>query len=162
MFGLKTREMIIEACSSVKNMQGNFSIMQENFDKHVEKEGKVQNEIYNLVRECHDSCPETERFNEHTKAQNGTLLRMEKKYDKFYEEHSEVKTTVEGLTNSKKTIKDFLKEIALIIGTIGIICGIVLGFMRYHDNKKSPELVQTERILKELLEKHEEATWQTH
>ncbi len=147
-FGLKTRDMIVEACADVKNMK-------ENYGKQDEK----LNQLYGLIRECHDDCPETQRFNEYSEAQNGTLLRMERKYDKFYKEHSEVKTAVEGLTASKKSIKGFLKDIALIIATFGVICGIVLGIMKYNNTKKSGELVQAETVLKRLLEEHKDSDW---
>ncbi len=150
-FGLKTRDMIVEACADVKNMK-----------EHYSKQEEKLNQLQGLIRECHDSCPETQRFNEYSEAQNGTLLRMERKYDKFYKEHSEVKTAVEAITSSKKSIRGFLKEIALAITTIGVICGIIFGIMKYYDTKKSVQLVQTEKILKKMLESHKGSDWKTH
>jgi ABC-type lipoprotein release transport system permease subunit len=79
---------------------------------------------------------------------------MEKKYDKFFKEHGDVKAAVKAMAEKKKTIKDLFKQAGMIIATIGVVTGIVLGILRY-SNSKRPALdtVKIEKMLEKLIDK---------
>ena len=150
MFGNKTRDLIVETATIVKRVDK--SLFAHNKDNEKKFEG-----IYDLIKECHESCPEKDKFDSHTEAQNGTLRRMEKKYDTFYVEHQKelggVKERVDAIETTKKTKKEVLCTWLIYFTIAGIITASVFGYLRYKDNCDKMENKKIEVMLERILEK---------
>jgi hypothetical protein len=140
MFGQKTRDLIVETATIVKRVDK--SLFAHNKDNEKKFEG-----IYKLIKECTDSCPAEDKFDAHTKAQNGTLLRMERKYDSFYKEHQSelggVKNKVSAMEVQKKTKREVLGSWLIYITIAGIITGSSFAYLRY---KASNDRVNNKKI----------------
>ncbi len=145
MFWRKTRDVVVETYTIVMGLKKDFA------DHVAEGETKYTN-ICKIIEDCHESCPETERFNSHTKDQNGTLKRMEKKYDVFFSEHSKVKDAVEAMKTAKKTKKEVFMELGKIVTIVCILLGAYFAYMRYSEAKK-PDNTKIEKMFQELIDK---------
>jgi hypothetical protein len=150
MFGQRTRDLIVETATIVKRVDK--SLYAHNKDNEKKFEG-----IYDLIKDCHDSCPEKDRFEDHTKAQNGTLKRMETKYDTFYKEHQDelsgVKDKVKAMETVKKTKKEILTTWLIYFTITGIILGSTFGYLKYKSNCYQMENKKIEGLLEKILEK---------
>jgi hypothetical protein len=143
MFGRKTRDLIVETVTIVRGLKKDFT-------RHVDNEDDKIDRLYDAIKECHGDCPESDHISE----QASTLGRMELKYDEFFKEHGDVKAAVKAMADKKKTIKDLLKQAGMIIATIGVVTGIVLGILRYQSSKKpSVDTVKIEKMLEKLIDK---------
>lgn len=145
MFWRKTRDIVVETCTIVKGME-------KDFKDHVEEGETKYSNICKIIKDCHESCPETERFNTHTKDQNGTLKRMEKKIDVFFTEHTEVKNAVEAMKTAKKTKKEVFVELGKIVTIVCILLGAYFTYMR-HSEAKKPDSTKIEKMIQKLIDK---------
>jgi hypothetical protein len=141
----KTRDIVIKAITIVERVE-------RKFDEHVLKEDKRDIALVDLIKECHEQCPEKDAFDQYQKDANGTLKRMEKKYDKFFIEHADVKKTVHDMKTAKKTVKALVGETFRIITIIAIIAGGILTWLRYVESKKPIGKVDTEKYIEQYLE----------
>jgi hypothetical protein len=150
MFGQKTRDLIVETATIVKRVEKNLSA--HNKDNEKKFEG-----IHSLIKECTDSCPAEDKFDAHTKAQNGTLLRMEKKYDSFYTEHQKelggVKNKISAIEVQKKTKKEILSTWLIYFTITGIILGSAFGYLRYKANNDKVNNKKIEVMFEKILSK---------
>ncbi len=171
MWGRKTRDIIIEVCTIVKRGE-------KTFDRHVAGETELFKEIHGLIQNCASTCSESE----HIKAQNGTLKRIEQKYDDHFEaniafrneeqlrqenylesltavadEVSAVSTGLASIKTAKKSVRQMWADIGKIIATIAIILGVVVGIVKYFEAKKMRETVKLEMMMKQIME-HQEKT----
>lgn len=179
MFFRKTRDVIIETATIVKGLKTDFKSHEDsegvNIDKLYEFVERKVDGIRNTIQECHESCPETERFNEHTKTQNGTLLRIEKKYDEYHKTSristknlkesmdkrqddylkklDGVKEEVKAMREAKKTARQVWADIGKVLVYICVVGGLLFGIMRYYDSKKAAETKKIEILLEELIDK---------
>lgn len=142
MFGRKTRDLIVETATIVRRVDR--SLVDHNKDNEEKFKG-----IHNLIKDCHDSCPEAS----HIKDQNGTLVRMEKKYDAFYEDHAKIKGTLAGIKTAKKTGREILSTCLIYITIIGIVLGSSFGYLRYKASYDKTENKKIEKMLEKILEK---------
>lgn len=165
----KTRDIIVETATIVKGVKETQETMQKDFKDHIVDEDKRDGKLYKLIRECHDNCPETERFNEYIKDANGTLKRIETKYDDYHLEAKETKLSVEkrqddylaklqtvkddikGIKDAKKTFRQIMGDIGKVTGYLILAGGLLFGILRYMEAKKSTEDVKIEKLLEELI-----------
>lgn len=179
MFGRKTRDLIVETATIAKGLKKDFKAHEDGeevkFDKlYTFVDEKIES-VHTVVRECHETCPETERFNDHVKVQNGTLLRIEKKHDEYYliaktstkklkesmdkrqddylKSLAGVKDEVKAIREAKKTTRQVWADIGKVVGYICLICGLFFGIMRYYDSKKAAETKKIETLLEKLVDK---------
>lgn len=141
----KTRDIVIKAITIVERTE-------KKFDEHVLKEDKRDTAITTLIKECHEQCPEKEAFDKYQRDANGTLKRMEKKYDQFFTEHADVKKAVHEMRTAKKTKKELIAEAFKIITIISVITAGILGYLSYSDSKKTDDKAKTEKYIEQFLE----------
>jgi hypothetical protein len=141
----KTRDIVIKAITIVERTE-------KKFDEHVLKEDKRDAALVDLIKECHEQCPEKDAFDQYQKDANGTLKRMEKKYDKFFIEHADVKKTVHDMKTAKKTMKTLVAETFKIITIIAIVAGGILAYLSYAESKKPDSKPDTEKYIEQYLE----------
>jgi hypothetical protein len=150
MFGQKTRDLIVETATIVKRVEKNLFSHNKDNDKKFEG-------IYSLIKDCHEACPEKDRFDDHTKTQNGTLLRMENKYDSFYKEHQKelggVKKKVNAMEVQKKTKREVLSTWLIYFTITGIILGSTFGYLRYKANCDKANDRKIEVMFEKILSK---------
>lgn len=158
----KTRDMIVETATIVRGLKTNFK-------DHGDDNRKDIDGLYKVIKECHESCPEKDRFDEYIKAANGTLLRIEKKYDEYHKAAKQAKTAmdkrqddyltklgdikdeVKGMKQAKKTFRQIMADIGKVVACLCVIGGLVFGIVRYTDAKKTKEGMKIEKLLKELI-----------
>jgi hypothetical protein len=158
----KTRDIIVETATIVKGLK-------EAFAGHVNDNRTDIDGLYKVIKECHETCPESDRFNDYIKDANGTLKRIEEKYDDYHKAAKEAKKAVEkrqddylaklqtikdevkGMTQAKKTFRQTMGDIGKFAGYIILIAGFVFGIVRYCEVKKIKEDVKIEKLLKELI-----------
>ncbi len=141
MFFGKTRDLLVETVTIVKGIDATVT-------DHIKNEDKRFDDLHTAVEECRDSCSEAS----HIETQNGTLGRMEKKYDQFYVEHKEIKKAVQDMKATKKTRKEIISETLKYVTIACVVIGAILGYMRYVDTKKQDN-AKVEKMLEELLNK---------
>lgn len=124
MFWRKTRDVVVETFTIVQRVELNFV-------EHEKKQDKQIGGLHDLIRECHGNCPEKENIDNNTSEQNGTLKRIEKKYDKFFGEFIKVQKCVNDMKVIKKTKGEILTTWLKYITIVGIISGIIIGYLRY-------------------------------
>lgn len=147
MFWTKSRDILIETFTVVKRVE-------KNFNAHEIKQDKQISGLHDLIKDCHESCPEKEQIEVDRKNQGDTLFRMEKKYDSFYKEHQVelggVNEKMNALETTKVTKREILGTCLIYITIAGIITGSILGYMRY---QKTAETTKIEKMLEQILEK---------
>ncbi len=168
MFWRKSRDILVETFTIVQRVELNFV-------EHEKKQDKQVIDLHQLIKDCHESCPEKDNFDEYTKTQNGTLLRMEKKYDTFFAEHKQklgkqakkhdreilntnlevakVKESVGDINKGKKCRREIITEWIKYIGIACVIIGTLVGVLRYQDSVKKAESKKIEKMLEEILKK---------
>ncbi len=162
MFWLKTRDIIVETATIVKGLKDDFKGHQE--DNREDIDG-----LYKVIKECHETCPESDRFNDYITEANGTLKRIEKKYDAYHKEVKETKLEVEkrqddylkkletikdevkGIKQAKKTFRQIMGDIGKIIGYLILLGGLVVGILKYCEAKKTTEGVKIEMLLEQII-----------
>ncbi len=168
MFWRKSRDILVETFTIVQRVELNFV-------EHEKKQDKQVTDLYQVIKDCHEQCPEKENFDKHTLAQNGTLLRMEKKYDTFFREHNQkvgkvskkydreilttnlevakVKESVGDIKKAKKCRREIITDWLKYIGIACVITGTLVGVLRYQDGKEKAESAKIEKMLEEILKK---------
>lgn len=168
MFWRKTRDILVETHTIVKRVE-------KNFGEHEKKQDKQVTDLHGLIKDCHEACPEKENFDKHTNVQNGTLLRMEKKYDTFFREHNvkigkvakkydkeilntnlemaKVKESVGDMKKTKKGRQEIITDWLKYIGIACVITGTLVGVLRYQESKKKAASVKIEKMLEQILKK---------
>lgn len=150
MFWGTSRDLIVETATILRRVEKNMHIHTTDNEKKFEA-------INELIKDCHETCPEKDRFDEYAEAQTGTLLRMEKKYDTFFREHSEefglVKNKVSDMYNAKKTRREMLCSWLAYITIIGIIIGSLFGYLKYESTQKNVSTQQIENMLEKIINK---------
>ncbi len=150
----KTRDLIVETVTIVKGIEVRFDTFDTKFEAHIKDEDEKIDSLHKVIVDCHESCPEKENFDRHTEEQNGTLKRMEKKYDNFFSEHTEVKKIVEAMKTAKKTKKETFVELGRIITIVCLVVGAWFAYMKYCDSKKpASDVSKIEKMLEKLLER---------
>ena len=144
MFFQKTRDIIVETATIVKGVKDSQDVLQKDFKEHVADGERKTANLYKVIKECHEQCPEKQSFDNYVKTQNGTLLRIEKKYDKYHEEVSNIKV-------AKKTFRQIMSDIGKGIGCLCLLGGLVFGIIRYCEAKKTTEDVKIEMLLEEII-----------
>lgn len=164
----KTRDIVVQTFTIVQRVE-------KNFVEHEKKQETQVVRLHELIKDCHESCPEKDNFDQHTTAQNGTLLRMEKKYDTFFREHNakigkvekkndrrildtnlevaKVKELVVDIKKAKKCKKEIITEWLKYITIACCIIAALVGVLRYQDGKKKVQTVKIEKMLEEILKK---------
>ncbi len=164
----KTRDIVIETFTIVQRVDKNFAEHESKQDTQIDK-------LYTLIEECHKSCPEKDNFDKYTNDQNGTLLRMEKKYDTFFREHKQkigkvekkynkellntnlevakVKEIVGDIKTVKKCKREIIADWIKYVAIFCVITGTVIGFLKYQDSQKQADSKKIEKILEEILKK---------
>ena len=182
MFGRKTRDLIVETATIVKGLKTDFKSHEEAEDAKIDNlylfVDKKVDSIHQTIKDCHESCPETDRFNQYTQAQNGTLLRIEKKYDTYHvaaklsasnlkadlgkrqddylKKLDGVKEEVKAMREAKKTKRQVWADIGKVVGYTCIVAALLFGIMRYYDGKKAAENKKIEMLLEKLVDKSAE------
>lgn len=128
----KTRDIVIKAITIVERTE-------RKFDEHVKDGEQRQADIVNLIKECHESCPEKERFDDHKSKQNGSLQKIEE--------------TLLIMKTAKKTKKELWLEALRIIGIIGVITAGILGYLRYTSMSKPDSDIKVEHAIQKFLQK---------
>ncbi len=168
MFWRKSRDILVETFTIVQRVELNFV-------EHEKKQDKQVADLYQVIKDCHEQCPEKENFDKYTLAQNGTLLRMEKKYDTFFREHNQkvgkvskkydreilttnlevakVKESVKDIKKAKKCRREIITDWLKYITVACVIIGTVYGILRYEDSKKKLETLKIEKMLEQILKK---------
>jgi hypothetical protein len=146
MWWIKTRDLVVETCTIVKALERDFK-------SHVLDGVEKYNKLCNIIQDCHESCPESENFQRHTIEQNGTLKRIEAKYDVFYEKHSKLEQAIDDMRLAKKTKKEVFAEIGKVITIVCIVLGAYFGWQKYCDAKKSETDQRIEIMLQKLINK---------
>ncbi len=168
MFWRKTRDILVETFTIVQRVELNFV-------EHEKKQEEQVTDLHQLIKDCHESCPEKDNFDKYTQAQNGTLLRIEKKYDTFFREHNakigkvakkheraildtnlnlaKVKESVGDMKKAKKCKKEIIQDWLKYIGIFCVILGTLFAFSRYQDSKEKAASSKIEKILEEILKK---------
>ncbi len=168
MFGRKTRDMLVQTYTIVQRVD-------ENFTKHEDKQDAQVADLYQVIKDCHEQCPEKENFDNYTKAQNGTLLRIEKKYDTFFREHNQkigkvakkydrailttnlevakVKESVGDIKKAKKCRREIITDWLKYVSVACVIIGTVYAVLRYENSKKKIETLKIEKMLEQILKK---------
>jgi hypothetical protein len=164
----KTRDVVVETYTLVKKVDTDFG-------KHEKKQDKQVGELHKLIKDCKVSCPEKDNFLRYTSTQNGTLLRMEKKYDNFFREHNAlitktesklsrkvldtnlevamVKESVNDIKKSKKCRKEIIAEWLKYIAITCVLIGTLVGVLRYQESVKKVQTVNIEKMLEQILRK---------
>jgi predicted nuclease with TOPRIM domain len=149
MFWNKTRDLVIETCTIVRGLQRDFK-------GHVEEGEDKYKKLCKIIKECHESCPETERFNTqterfntHTKEQNGTLKRMEEKYDTFFEKQESMEITLTTIQTAKKTKKEIFTDVGKVVIIVCMVLGCYFAYLK-HAGPKKPDMVKIEAMLEKL------------
>lgn len=156
------RDIIIETSTIVKGLKDNFTIHSDHNRKDIDG-------LYKVIKECHESCPEKDRFDGYIKDANGTLKRIEQKYDDYHKAAELVKKAVAkrqddylaklqtikeevlGITLAKKSVRQTLESAGKTIGYIALVGGLVFGIIRYCDAKKAKDGIHIETLLNEIL-----------
>ncbi len=168
MWWSKTRDIVVQTYTIVQKVD-------KDFVEHEKKQDKQVVELHQLIRECHESCPEKDNFDKYTHAHNGTLLRMEKKYDTFFREHnvkigkvekkhnreildtnlevSKVKESIADIKTTKKCKKEIITEWLKYVALALAIIGTLVGVLRYQDSRKKVQSVKIEQMLEQILKK---------
>ncbi len=147
----KTRDLVVETCTIVKGIEKRFDKLEEDFEGHVGDGVEKYDNICKIIKECHESCPESEKFDKHTKVQNGTLTRMEKKYDAFFNKQEILEKAITGIKAAKKTKKELLAEIGKIVTVVCIILGVYFTWQRHVTAKKQGSTQKIEIMLEKLI-----------
>ncbi len=132
MFWRKSRDILVETFTIVQRVELNFQ-------NHEDKNDKQISGLHKLIKECHETCPEKDNFDQYVQEKNDTLLRMETKYDLFFDEFTTVKKCVNDMKVIKKTKGEILTTWLKYITIVGIIAGIIIGYLRYADTPKKKE-----------------------
>ena len=132
MWWRKSRDILVETFTIVQRVE-------QNFVTHEKKQDKQISGLHDLIRACHESCPEKENFDTYVRAQNGTLLRMEKKYDNFFKEFTKVRTTVHDMNTVKKTKGDILTTWVKYTTITALVLGMLYGYLQICDTAKKKE-----------------------
>ncbi len=168
MFWQKSRDILVQTYTIVQKVDKDFT-------EHEKKQEKQVVELHQLIKDCHENCPEKDNFDSYVKAQNGTLLRIEKKYDIFYSDHknkigkvekkydraildanldvAKIKESVRDIKKAKKCRKEIITDWIKYIGITCVIIGTLVGFLRYQDSQKKAEAAKIEKMLEEILKK---------
>jgi hypothetical protein len=165
----KTRDIIVETATLIKGVKESQDTMQKDFKNHISAEDEKIDGLYNVIKECHESCSESDRFNDYIKEANGTLKRIELKYDNYHQDTKEtklkmdkrqddylaklqtIKDEVKSMVQEKKTFRQVLADGGKILGYIVIIAGLVFGIIRYTEARKAREDIGIEKLLKEII-----------
>ncbi len=165
----KTRDIIIETSTIVRGVKENQDTIIKDFKAHIEGEDKKNAEFHKVIKECTETCLETERLDEHVKAVNGSLKRIEQKQEDYHKETKDTKVKLEtrqddylkklaGLSNEvkdmkvgKKTIRDFLSDVGKFATVLCVIGGLVFGVIKYCESKKAEEDVKIEKLLNQIV-----------
>lgn len=162
----KTRDMIIETATIVRGLKGDFK--EHGNDNKEDIAG-----LYKVIKECHESCPEKDRFDDYIKEANGTLKRIEDKYDDYHIDTKKaaknsrlsmekrqddylaklqtIKDEVTDMKQAKKTFRQVMADMAKIAACVGVIAGVLFGIVRYTDAKKKTEDVKIEQLLNQII-----------
>lgn len=169
MFFQKTRDLIVETATIVKGVKDSQEELQRDFKNHVTNEEKRTVRLYDTIKECHENCSESDRFNKYIKDANGTLKRIEDKYDDKYKEdnltklkvekrHEDytdklqaIKDEVKGMKQAKKTFRQVMADIGKIIGCVVVVAGLIFGIVQYCEARKTKEDVKIEKLLEEII-----------
>lgn len=166
MWWSRSRDILVETFTIVQRVD-------KNFNEHEKKQDRQVSDLYKLIKDCHESCPETQNFLTHTQIQNGTLLRMEKKYDTFFREHNvkigkvekkhdrlileanldlaKVKESITDIKTVKKCRKEIITDWIKYIAITCAILGVCFAFLRYQDSQKKVQELKIEKMLEEIL-----------
>jgi hypothetical protein len=149
MFFRKSRDLLVTVATRQESFEGKFDTHIEEEKEIFKNQGKRFDGLEELIKECHGTCSESG----HIKTQNGTLLRMEKKYDKYMTDQTELKGQVAAMKTAKKTKREMLADAGKILGAVALICGIFFGIMKYVESCKAKETTKIEMMLEKILEK---------
>ncbi len=164
----KSRDILVETYTIVQRVDKNFA-------EHEKKQDKQVTDLHDRIVECHQSCSEKDNFDKYTKAQNGTLLRIEKKYDTFFREHNvkigkvakkydrtiletnlevaKVKEVVSNIKTAKKCKREIITDWLKYITIVCVIIGTLYGVLRYQSSQKAVESSKIAAMLEEILKK---------
>ena len=145
MWWSKTRDLVVETCTIVRALD-------KDFKGHVADGIEKYDKICEIIKECHESCPESEKFQAHTKEQNGTLKRMERKYDTFYSRQDTMETTLEAMKTAKKTKKELFAEIGKIVTVVCFVLGSYFAYQKHSESKRHDHEVENDKKIEVLLE----------
>ncbi len=140
----KTRDIIVETATLVRGVKESQAGLQQDFKDHVAEEDKRDSKLYKVIKECHENCPESERFDKYITDANGTLKRIETKYDDYHDE-------IKGMKQARKTFRQTMADMGKIAACIGVCAGVVFGIIRYTEAKKTTEGVKIEKLLNEII-----------
>ncbi len=162
MFWSKTSATIIETSTIVKGLKEDFIVHSDHNREDIDG-------LYKVIKECHGSCPEKDRFDGYITEANGTLKRIEEKYDDYHKaadvakiavakrqddylaKLQTIKDEVSGITQAKTTIRRTWADAGKVLGYIVIVSGLAFGIIRYCDSQKTKQAVHIEALLKEIL-----------
>jgi hypothetical protein len=165
----KTRDIIVETATLIKGVKDSQEIMQKDFKNHQADEDTKIDGLYKVIKDCHETCPESERFNDYITEANGTLKRIETKYDNYHKESKvtklkmekrqddymaklqTIKDEVSGIIQAKKTFRQVMADVGKILGYIVLIGGLIFGIIQYTEAKKARGDVNIEKLLKEII-----------
>ena len=168
MFWNKSRDILVQTYTIVQKVDKDFA-------EHEKKQERQVVELHQLIKDCHENCSEKDNFDSYVKTQNGTLLRIEKKYDNFFSEHKQklgkvakkhdrvileqnlkvqkIEEGIKSIKAAKKCRREIITDWLKYISITCLVLGTLFGFLRYQDSQKKAEQVKIEKMLQEILKK---------
>jgi hypothetical protein len=132
MWGLKTRDIIIETAVVVRGLEKSLKAHDDDNDEKFEV-------IHDLIEKCSEECPAEKRFDKYVKGQNGSLARIEK--------------TIGEMKAAKKTRKEMLTELVKYVTIATIVIGSFFAYLEYRNRVAEKDNTKVEKMLEEILNK---------